>query len=162
MKPNTFTFLVDSKFKQQSPTHVSFAISLLDKDDQLLGYHRTSASDDFATQKARDEQFPRILDHIFIFAKLGYQFIDPNGPITLLVPETNISLCEYIMKQKEHIEKMLYSIYTRKIIVSISSGPRFESALDRLKDFVSIAYEEGLRELPNTCSRTTWEPRLFS
>ena len=110
MKPNTFTFLVDSKFKQQSPTHVSFAISLLDKDDQLLGYHRTNASDNFATQKARDGQFPRILDHIFIFAKLAYPFIDPNGPITLLVPETNVVLTEYIMEQKEHIEKMLFVV----------------------------------------------------
>lgn len=162
MKPNTFTFLVDSKFKSQSPTHVSFAISLLDKDDQLLGYHRTSASDDFSTHKARGGQFPRILDHIFIFAKLAYPFIDPNGPITLLVPETNVALAEYIVEQKEHIEKMLHSIYTRKIIVSISTGTRFETSLDRLKDFVSIAYEEGLRELPNTCSRTTWEPRLFN
>ena len=162
MKPNTFTFLVDSKFKSQSPTHVSFAISLLDKDDQLLGYHRTSASDDFTTQKARDGQFPRILDHIFIFAKLAYPFIDPNGPITLLVPETNVVLTEYIMEQKEHIEKMLHSIYTRKIVVSIATGTRFETSLDRLKDFVSIAYEEGLRELPNPCSRTTWEPRLFN
>ena len=162
MKPNTFTFLVDSKFKQQSPTHVSFAISLLDKDDQLLGYHRTNASDNFATQKASDGQFPRILDHIFIFAKLAKQFIDPNGPITLLVPETNIALTEYIMEQKEHIEKMLHSIYNRKIVVSIGAEPRFETPLDRLKDFVSIAYEEGLRELPNPCSRTTWEPRLFN
>lgn len=162
MKPNTYTFLVDSKFKSQSPTHVSFAISLLDKDDQLLGYHRTSASDYFATQNARDGQFPRLLKHIFIFANLAYPFIDPNGPITLLVPETNVPLCEYIMEQKEHIEKMLHSIYTRKIIVSISTGTRFETPLDRLKDFVSIAYEEGLRELPNTCSRTTWEPRLFN
>ena len=162
MKPNTFTFLVDSKFKQQSPTHVSFAISLLDKDDQLLGYHRTNASDNFAPQKARDGQFPRILDHIFIFAKLAYPFIDPNGPITLLVPETNVVLTEYIMEQKEHIEKMLHSIYTRKIVVSITTGTRFETSLDRLKDFVSIAYEEGLRELPNPCSRTTWEPRLFN
>ena len=162
MKPNTFTFLVDSKFKPQSPTHVSFAISLLDKDDQLLGYHRTSTSDDFATHQARDGQFPRLLKHIFIFAKLAYPFIDPNGPITLLVPETNVPLCEYIMEQKEHIEKMLHSIYTRKIVVSIATGTRFETTLDRLKDFVSIAYEEGLRELPNTCSRTTWEPRLFN
>lgn len=162
MKPNTFTFLVDSKFKSQSPTHVSFAISLLDKDDQLLGYHRTSASDNFATQKARDGQFPRILDHIFIFAKLANQFIDPNGPITLLVPETNIALTEYIMEQKEHIEKMLHSIYNRKIVVSIGTEPRFDTPLDRLKDFVSIAYEEGLRELPSPCSRTTWEPRLFN
>lgn len=162
MKPNTFTFLVDSKFKSQSPTHVSFAISLLDKDDQLLGYHRTSASDDFTTHKARDGQFPRILDHIFIFAKLTYPFIDPNGPITLLVPETNVALTEYIIEQKEHIEKMLHSIYTRKIVVSIATGTRFETSLDRLKDFVSIAYEEGLRELPNPCSRTTWEPRLFN
>lgn len=162
MKPNTFTFLVDSKFKPQSPTHVSFAISLLDKNDQLLGYHRTSASDDFTTQKARDGQFPRILDHIFIFAKLAYPFIDPNGPITLLVPETNVALTEYIMEQKEHIEKMLHSIYTRKIVVSIATGTGFETSLDRLKDFISIAYEEGLRELPNPCSRTTWEPRLFN
>ena len=162
MKPNTFTFLVDSKFKPQSPTHMSFAISLLDKDGQLLGYHRTSASDNFATQKARDGQFPRILDHIFIFAKLANQFIDPNGPITLLVPETNIALTEYIMEQKEHIEKMLHSIYNRKIVVSIGTEPRFETPLDRLKDFVSIAYEEGLRELPSPCSRTTWEPRLFN
>lgn len=162
MKPNTFTFLVDSKFKSQSPTHVSFAISLLDKDDQLLGYHRTSASDDFTTHKARDGQFPRLLKHIFIFAKLAYPFIDPNGPITLLVPETNVALTEYIMEQKEHIEKMLHSIYTRKIVVSITTGTRFETSLDRLKDFVSIAYEEGLRELPNPCSRTTWEPRLFN
>ena len=162
MKPNTFTFLVDSKFKPQSPTHVSFAISLLDKDDQLLGYHRTSISDDFATHQARDGQFPRLLNHIFIFAKLANQFIDPAGPITLLVPETNVPLCEYIMEQKEHIEQMLYAIYTRKIIVSVVTGSRFESALDRLKDFVSIAYEEGLRELPNPCSRTTWEPRLFN
>lgn len=162
MKPNTFTFLVDSKFKPQSPTHVSFAISLLDKDDQLLGYHRTSTSDDFATHQAGDGQFPRLLNHIFIFAKLANQFIDPAGPITLLVPETNVPLCEYIMEQKEHIEQMLYAIYTRKIIVSVATGSRFESALDRLKDFVSIAYEEGLRELPNTCSRTTWEPRLFN
>ena len=162
MKPNTFTFLVDSKFKPQSPTHVSFAISLLNKDDQLLGYHRTSVSDDFATQNAKDGQFPRLLKHIFIFAKLAYPFIDPNGPITLLVPETNVALTEYIMEQKEHIEKMLHSIYTHKIFISISTDTRFEAPLDRLKDFVSIAYEEGLRELPNTCSRTTWEPRLFS
>lgn len=162
MKPNTYTFLVDSKFKSQSPTHVSFAISLLDKDDQLLGYHRTNASDYFATQTAKDGQFPRLLKHIFIFAKLAYPFIDPNGPITLLVPETNVPLAEYIMEQKERIEKMLHSIYTRKIVVSIGAEPRFETPLDRLKDFVSIAYEEGLRELPNPCSRTTWEPRLFN
>lgn len=162
MKPNTFTFLVDSKFKPQSPTHVSFAISLLDKNDQLLGHHRTSASDDFATHQAGDGEFPRLLDHIFIFAQLAYQFIDPQGPITLIVPETNVALAEYVMEQKEHIEEMLHQIYARKIIVSVATGPRFESGLDRLKDFVSIAYEEGLRELSSPCSRTTWEPCLFS
>lgn len=162
MKPNTYTFLVDSKFKSQSPTHVSFAISLLDKDDQLLGYHRTNASDYFATQKARGGQFPRLLKHIFIFANLAYPFINPNGPITLLVPETNVALAEYIMEQKERIEEMLHNIYTRKIFIGIATETRFEAPLDRLKDFVSIAYEEGLKELPNPCSRTTWEPRLFN
>lgn len=162
MKPNTYTFLVDSKFKSQSPTHVSFAISLLDKNDQLLGYHRASASDAFATHEARDGKFPRILEHIFIFAQLAYQFIDPQGPITLLVPETNVALCEYIMEQRDHIEEMLHQIYNRKIIVSVATGPRFEPGLDRLHDFVSIAYEEGLRELSSPCSRTTWEPCLFN
>lgn len=162
MKPNTYTFLVDSKFKSQSPTHVSFAISLLDKNDQLLGYHRTSASDNFATHQARDGEFPRLLDHIFIFAQLAYQFIDPQGPITLLVPETSIALRKYIMEQKDHIEQMLHQIYSRKIIVSVATGSRFETALDRLHDFVSIAHEEGLRELSSPCSRTTWEPCLFS
>ena len=66
------------------------------------------------------------------------------------------------MEQINHIEEMLHSIYARKIIVSVATGPRFEPGLDRLKDFVSIAYEEGLRELSNPCSRTTWEPCLFS
>lgn len=162
MKPNIYTFLVDSKFKPQSPTHVSFAISLLDKDDQLLGYHRASASDDFATHQARDGEFPCIVKHIFAFAKLAKEFIDPQGPITLLVPETNVALAEYIMEQKDYIEQTLLAHYGYKIFVQISHDTRFEDDFDRLKDFVSIAYEEGLSELLHPCSRTTWEPRLFN
>ena len=87
---------------------------------------------------------------------------DLMSALTMIFLFISVTYMLQVNKQKEHIEEMLQSIYNRKIIVSIATGTRFEAPLDRLKDFVSIAYEEGLRELASPCSRTTWEPCLFN